>query len=270
VNASVKEEEKMNIVYWSDYACPFCYIGETRMNKAISELENEHGIAKGQVTATMKAFQLDPTAGTHAASDTVTRFAHKYGLSMEDAAAQIDTISAMGRAEGLDFRYATTLFTNTMDAHRLTKLAQHKGTPEQTYALMESLMKAYFTDNKELADHALLQKLGEEAGLNAEDVKNVLDSDLYRDEVEADEREAYSYGISGVPFFIIAGKYGINGAQSTEGIKAVILKAVSEDAHEKKKADDAAAAAAAIAERAGMACGPEGCSIADHRAKMGK
>lgn len=253
----------MKITYWSDYACPFCYIGETRLKKAIAELEAEKKIAKGQVTVTMKAFQLDPTAGVHAAGDTLTRFAKKYGLSKAMASERIEQIAQMGRAEGLDFNYATTLFTNTMDAHRLTKLAMNKGRQEQAEQVIELLMQAYFSDNKELADHDLLQQIGEQTGLDAGDVTAVLESDLYRDEVEADEREAYSYGINAVPFFIVAGKYGINGAQETAGMKDVILKAIMEDDDERKKAEAAAAVASASS---GMVCGLEGCSIAAHKA----
>lgn len=249
----------MNITYWSDYACPFCYIGETRLKKAVTQLEEEKKIAKGQVEISMKAFQLDPTAGTHAASDTLTRFAHKYGLPKDMAAERINQISELGIAEGLDFRYASTLFTNTMDAHRLTKLAQQQGTKEQVENLIERLMQAYFSENKELADHELLQRIGEEVGLKAEEVAKVLATDAYRDEVEADEREAYSYGITAVPFFIVAGRYGISGAQETAGIKEVIYKAIMEDENEKKKAMTAAAVAGATT---GMACGPLGCHFA--------
>lgn len=255
----------MIVTYWSDYACPYCYIGETRLKKAVGELEAEKKIAKGQVEVTMKAFQLDPTAGTHATGDTLTRFAEKYGLSKEEAAGQINGISEMGRAEGLDFNYATTLFTNTMDAHRLTKLAQHTGTKDQVEALIERLMKAYFSENKELANHELLQKIGEEVGLDKAAVSGLLASDLYRDEVEADERDAYRASVHGVPFFVIAGKYGISGAQSKEGLKEVLLKAVNENEEEKKKAESAKAPAHM---GHAMACGPNGCSIDAHRAQM--
>lgn len=253
----------MNITYWSDYACPFCYIGETRLKKAIQELEEEKKIAKGQVKVTMKAFQLDPAAGLHASGDTLSRFAQKYNLSMEEAAAQINGISQMGRAEGLDFNYASTLFTNTMDAHRLTKLAQHTGTAAQVQQVIEKLMQAYFAENKELADKKLLQQIGEEAELSANTVQTMLASDLYRDEVEEDEREAYSYGIHAVPFFLVAGRYGINGAQEIAGMKEVILQAVREDEVERQKAQ---AAAAVTAAPSGMVCGPQGCSIAAHHA----
>ncbi len=230
----------MKITYWSDYACPYCYIGETRLKKAIKEIPE---LTDAEIE--MKAFQLDPTAGEHAEGDTQTRFAHKYGLSMEHAARSIEHISEMGREEGLDFRYATTLFTNTMDAHRLTKLAQSKGAAIAD-KVSEALYRAYFTDNKELADKALLQKIGEECGLDAEEVKDVLASDQYRDEVLLDEREAARYGIHAVPFFVV-GQYGISGAQSTEGMKATILKALEETKE-------------AVSGQ-GMTCGPDGCHI---------
>ena len=165
---------------------------------------------------------------------------------MAEAGETIEHISQMGIAEGLDFKYATTLFTNTMDAHRLTKLAQSKDNPELTDKVIERLFEAYFTDNKELADKELLQSIGEECGLDAVEVRRVLDSDEYMDEVILDEREASRYGIHAVPFFMV-GKYGISGAQSVEGMKAAIMKVLEES--EDKNAEQ------------GLSCGPDGCHI---------
>ena len=76
---------------------------------------------------------------------------------MEAAGQQIETISRMGRDEGIDFKYAATLFTNTMDAHRLTKLAQRKNDPALTERVIESLFDACFTQNKELGAHSLAE-----------------------------------------------------------------------------------------------------------------
>ena len=142
----------MKITYWSDYACPYCYIGEARLKKALEQIPELKG-----TEIEMKSFQLDPSAGQHAESDTQTRFAHKYGISMEAAGQQIETISRMGRDEGIDFKYAATLFTNTMDAHRLTKLAQRKNDPALTERVIESLFDACFTQNKELGAHSLAE-----------------------------------------------------------------------------------------------------------------
>lgn len=236
----------MKITYWSDYACPYCYIGETRLKKAIAQIPELK-----DVEIEMKAFQLDPSAGQHAAGDTQTRFAHKYGLSYEEAGRRIEGISRLGQREGLDFRYAETLFTNTMDAHRLTKLAQSKGDQALAEKLIERLFEAYFTENKELADHQLLQKIGEECGLDPKEVEELLASDKYRDEVIADEQVAYQSNIHAVPFFII-GKYGISGAQTTEGLKEALLSAMQ---------DEAAADAKATEAGEGMTCGPDGCRL---------
>lgn len=232
----------MKITYWSDYACPYCYIGEARLKKAIADIP--------ELTDTeleMKAFRLDPTAGEHATEDTQTRFVRKYGISMEEAGQTIEHISEMGRREGIDFRYASTLFTNTMDAHRLTKLAAAKEDPKLTEQIIEKLFAAYFTDNKELADKELLQRIGEECGLDSSEVKDVLYSDRYREEVILDEREAARYGIHAVPFFVI-GQYGISGAQSMESMKATIIKALKEqqDAEQPEQ---------------GMTCGLDGCRM---------
>ncbi len=228
----------MKIVYWSDYACPYCYIGEVRMKKALSEL----GIA---ADLEMKAFQLDPYAGQHAESDTVTRFAKKYILSKEQAAANIAHISKLGEAEGLDFKYATTLFTNTMDAHRLTKLAQSKSA-KLADAVSEKLYKAYFTDNLELADRELLKKIGTECGLDKSEIMETLESDRYEDDVRLDEREAARYGIHGVPYFVINGKLAISGAEATDTLKIALAKAAKEET---------------VGSARGMTCGPDGCKI---------
>ena len=235
------KEVIMKITYWSDYACPYCWIGETRLKKAIAEIPELK-----DCEIEMKAFQLDPYAPEHAETDTQTRFARKYRISFEAAGEQIRTISEMGRAEGLDFNYAATLFTNTMDAHRLTKLAQTKNDPELSDKLSEKLFEAYFSQNKELADKNLLKQIAAECGLDPKETEDLLSSDQFRDEVLLDEREAQRYGITGVPFFII-GQYGISGAQSKEGMKAAIMKAL-EDEQETETVQ-------------GMSCGPEGCRI---------
>ena len=214
----------MKIVYWSDYACPYCYIGEARLRKALRELN-----LPVEVELEMKSFQLDVNAPKKSNGDTRTRFANKYGISFAQAGLQIEVISRMGRSEGLDFNYAATLFTNTMDAHRLTKLAQSKNNPALTERLIENLFRAYFTDNKELADIELLQKIGEESGLSASEVKSLLESNQFEDDVKNDELEAFERGIHGVPFYIIGSKYTISGTRDSEGMKEIILQAYNEN-----------------------------------------
>jgi predicted DsbA family dithiol-disulfide isomerase len=78
----------LNITYWSDFACPFCYIGEVRLKMALAEIPE----AK-DARLVMRAVELDPNASRKAESDTTTRFAAKYGLTLEEAGRRIEAIS---------------------------------------------------------------------------------------------------------------------------------------------------------------------------------
>ncbi len=219
----------MKIELWSDYACPFCYIGEKRLEKAIAGIPS--------VEVIFKSFELDPTASREVVSGTVDRFAEKYGLTLDEAADRIEQISRMGRAEGIDFRYAETRYTNTFDALRLTKFAQEKGHAE----IIGKLFDAYFTKNLELADFDVLKKIAAECGLDSAEVDAVLNSDRYAAEVRSDEMEAARLGVHGVPFFVIGGKYGLSGAQPVE-----IIRQAVEDYRAETSLD-------------GMTCGADGC-----------
>ncbi len=211
----------MKISYWSDYACPFCYIGETRLKKALQELNlTDYALE-------MKAFQLDTHAPQKSTGTTLDRAATKYGLSKAETARQIEAVSQMGQAEGLTINYADTPFTNTMDAHRLTKYAAEKD-PLIADQLAEKLYEAYFAENRELADSDVLMEKAVESGLSEAETRELLASDRYRMEVLADEQAAVANGVHAVPFFVI-GKYGVPGAVSTEQMKDILLKAIRDE-----------------------------------------
>lgn len=227
----------MKVIYWSDYACPFCYIGETRMKKAIAELPE-----LGEVELEMKSFELDPSAPDSIEGDPKELLAHKYGTSIEQAEQQMEAISQMGRAEGLQMNFSSVKSGNSMTAHRLTKLAQSKHDRALTDKLIEALFKSYFEKNENLADHAVLLRIASECGLDGNEVKDMLASDKYRDEVLKDEREAAGNGIHAVPFFII-GKYGISGAQSMDVMKQALTRTLEEEKTE------------------GLSCDADGCKL---------
>lgn len=209
----------MEIVYWSDYACPYCYIGETRLRKALEKA----GLAE-DTTLRSRAFQLDINAPQHATGDTTSRYAAKYGQTHAQAAASVEHISELGQEEGLNFDYAATRFTNTMDAHRLTKLAQSKQDPKLTEKLSDLLFRAYFTEGKELADHAVLLEAGLEAGLAEDEIQAVLNSDAYLEDVRQDEADAALYGVHGVPYFILDGALAVPGALTIDDFVDVLTE----------------------------------------------
>ena len=225
----------MKIVYWSDYACPFCYIGETVLKQAFTNLNTNEPLE-----LIMKSFELDPEASKQVTSSTPERFAKKYGMPLAMASARIESISEFGRSAGLDFRYSSTRYTNTFDAHRLTKLAQAKYSNDIAEKLTANLYDAYFTRNLELADHDVLLREGIAAGLKESDIRAVLEGEDYAYDVRTDEQEAYSHGIHSVPFFVVEGKYTISGAQSLEAMTETLRQGLSASA---------------------MTCGSDGCVL---------
>ena len=229
----------MKITYWSDFACPYCYIGNTRLKKAIDDLDLD-------VDFDIRAFELDQNAPRDVQSTTVERFAVKYSLSIEDARKQVNQISQLGADEGIDFKYETTLYTNTRVAHRLMKLAQEKH-PESVDKLATSLFDAYFVENLKLADHEVLMEIALDAGLGEEEIKEVLDTDLYNAKVEEDENIALSAGIHAVPFYLFDGKYSIPGALSYDDFKSVLSQIISEsEVDDDKDSDNCADGVCAI------------------------
>lgn len=232
----------MKISYWSDYACPYCYIAEARLHKAIKELGLEQ-----QVELESLAFQLDPQAPNEPVSDTATRFAAKYRMPLIEAKAQIEHISNLGKAEGLDFRYASTQFTNTFNAHRIMKLALSKNNKELAAKTNELLFAAYFTKNLRLAEDSVLIEAGKLAGLEEKEIVEVLQSDKFAKEVREDEAVAARRGVHGVPYFVFPGGFVIPGAISTEDFKDALRRAMQ---HEQANSPINA-----------QQCGPEGCKV---------
>ena len=223
----------MKITYWSDFACPYCYIGNTRLKRAIKDLDLD-------VEFDIRAFELDQNAPKDVESTTVERFAIKYGLSKEDAAKQVAQISSLGIDEGIDFKYETTLYTNTRDAHRLMKLAEDKY-PDSVERLATLLFDGYFVENEKLADHEVLMEIALKAGLNENDINNVLNSNLYNSDVENDESIALSSGIHAVPFYLFDNKYSIPGALSYDDFKSVLKQIIAEsEVDDDKDADNCA------------------------------
>ena len=229
----------MKITYWSDYACPYCYIGEKRLETAIDEL----GL-KEDIDTEMRAFELDPNASYEVVSRTDERFAVKYGLTLDMARHQIEKISILGKNEGIDFKYIDTQYTNMLDAHRLTKLVASKGNKENTNKVIHLLFDAYFTKNLKLADRSILSDIARQVGIDEDELNKMLDSDDFIDDVRFDENEAYKLGVHGGPYFVIDDKYVIGGCQTKEGIKQTILKALDESNGSSEQ---------------GMVCGTDGC-----------
>ncbi|HNM98482.1 MAG TPA: DsbA family oxidoreductase, partial [Marmoricola sp.] len=167
-------------------------------------------------------FELDPTAPSVPTEKVPTALARKYGISTEQALANMAGVDAMAADEGLIFNQADAPHANTRDAHRLLHLALAEGGTAAQAALNERLLHNYFVDAKNPADRDLLRTSAIEAGLNLARVEAVLTSDEFDDAVAADVAQARAYGATGVPFFVVDQRYGIAGAQPTEAFSRTL------------------------------------------------
>lgn len=198
----------MKIEIWSDFACPFCYIGKKRFEQALNEFKH-----KDKVEVIYKAYQLNPDAPKVMVGTAYESFAKGHGTTPEQAKQRFEMFTQNAKTVGLDYRYDRIQMTNTFDAHRIAKWANQFGKED---AITNRFMKAYFTDGLNIADHKTLQSLVKELGLNEEEALKVLQSEQYKDQVKAEMQESRQIGVQGVPFFVLNRKYGISGAQQKE------------------------------------------------------
>lgn len=232
----------VRIEIWSDVVCPWCYIGKRRLEKALATFPHE-------VEIIWRSYQLDPGSPKNAVDTVADYLGKKYGGGAEAGRAMVDRVEAVAAGEGMIWRHSQSLRVNTMDAHRLLHAALADGGPKVQGDLKEALLKAYFVDARNVADHDVLREIAVGVGLDATRVDEVLASVVYTDEVWNDQQTAASLGATGVPFYVIDRKYGIAGAEAAEAFGDVLRQAW-ESAHPSLQliqAEDA--------------CGPDGCVV---------
>ncbi|PJW15324.1 disulfide bond formation protein DsbA [Geobacillus sp. Manikaran-105] len=211
----------MKIEVWSDFVCPFCYIGKRRLEQALEPFPHREN-----VEIVFRSFELDPNAPNETPLTIHEIIANKYGISLEEAKRANADIGRQAEAVGLTFRFETMKPTNTFDAHRLAQYAKEKG---KLNDMVERLFYAYFTESKRISDRNVLLALAEAAGLERTEAEEVLASGRYTQEVRRDEEEAAALGIRGVPFFVFNGKYAISGAQPVDVFRRALEKVWEEE-----------------------------------------
>ncbi|WP_343206458.1 DsbA family oxidoreductase [Bacillus sp. B15-48] len=194
-------------------------MGKRRLEDALKKIDHP-------IEVTYRCYELDPTHKRDVQENMYEKLASKYGMSIEQAKANVDNVVNMAKEVGLDYQMETLILTNTFDAHRLTMFAKKHGVMKE---MTERILQAYFTESKHIGDHHTLTELAVEVGLNRDEVANMLASDEMTEEVRADEQTAKQYGISSVPFFLINKKYALTGAQPTEAFVQALQKVIAED-----------------------------------------
>ena len=193
----------------SDVVCPWCFVGKRRLERAL---------ASAGVPATIRwhPYQLDPTIPPGGKSRREYLLA-KFGS--EDRIRQLHrNIESVGAAEGIDFAFERIAVSpNTLDAHRLIRWAG-----EAADAVVEALFRAYFLEGRDIGDRAVLTEIAASCGMERDDVARRLASEEDLTAVRAAVEAAQQLGVTGVPTFILAGRYGVVGAQPAETLADAI------------------------------------------------
>ena len=200
--------DAIKIDVWSDIACPWCYIGKRNLENGLAEVSADSDAPRVEVT--YHSYELSPDTPVDFEGDEATFLVDHKGIDHEQARAMMDRVTDVAAGSGLAYRYDLLQHTNTVKAHELLHFAKNKG---RQLDMAERLMAAYFTEGKHVGRVDDLVTLAAEIGLDADETRDALESGRYLADVRADQAQAQAYGINGVPFFVIDGKYGVSGAQ---------------------------------------------------------
>jgi|HubBroStandDraft_3_1064219.scaffolds.fasta_scaffold63853_2 predicted DsbA family dithiol-disulfide isomerase len=209
-----QEIEPLTIDIVSDVVCPWCYLGEKRLEQALAE-------EAGPVVVRWRPYQLDPTI-PEGGLDRAEYMEKKFGKSGRLQSVH-DNLTRLGAEVGLPFAFdKITRSPNTLDAHRLIRWAASAGVQSR---VVDRLFEAYFVEGRDIGDRVVLTEIAAECGLDADLVERLLaegaDSEVVRQEVE----QAQAMGVSGVPFFIFAGRLGVPGAQEPSALRQAMAEA---------------------------------------------
>ena len=199
---------RLRIDFVSDVVCPWCAIGLASLERALERVRDEV-----VVDLHFQPFELNPQLGPEG-DDAVEHLKRKYGMDDAQVAANQEAIRARGAHLGFTFDMARRRrIYNTFDAHRLLHWAGPEG---RQHALKQALLRAYFTDGRDIADHDTLVAIAEGAGLPGTGAREVLASDAFAEEVRADEQYFMQAGIRAVPAIILERQHLVSGGQPPE------------------------------------------------------
>lgn len=207
----------MTIDIWADVVCPFCYIGKRQFERALESFEH-----KDKVTIKYRSFELNPGAPKATGKTPHEFLAERKGISVEEAKQLNDEVTTYAKSVGLTYDLDHAHPANSFDAHRLVHLAKKHGLEQK---MVDRLYAAYFTEAVNIENREHLTRLAMEVGLQEEGVRKVLASNTFRTDVLADQAQAVSFGITGVPCFIFDEKLAVIGAHQPEHFLSALKKA---------------------------------------------
>jgi predicted DsbA family dithiol-disulfide isomerase len=210
--------EPIKIDIWSDVQCPWCYIGKRKF---------EAGAEASGVPVEIEyhSFELSPDTPVDYEGSSIDYLVENKGMPRQQVEQMLGNVTAIAKSVGLDYDFEHVHQTNTVISHELLHFAKSKG---RQLDMKERLLKAYFIEGKHVGRIPDLVELAAELGFDRAEVTEALESHRFLADVKADVALSREYGINGVPFFVIDGKYGVSGAQEAATFANVLTQVASE------------------------------------------
>jgi len=196
----------ISVDVWSDVACPWCYLGKHRLEEAIAASGEE-------VQVTWHSYQLNPTIPRGEHTPHSEALAKKFNAPVEKIQEMNQRLIDLGAAEGVEYNFDRYVQANTRDAHRVIHYAQAQGLGNE---MKDRLLRGQFTEGAVVDDVDQLAAMAAEVGLDAAEVRAMLETDAYDEDVQIDIDEAATAGVKGVPFFVFDRTFAISGAEPVE------------------------------------------------------
>ncbi|TFD52622.1 DsbA family oxidoreductase [Cryobacterium sp. Hh11] len=219
--------DTIKVDIWSDVQCPWCYIGKRKFEAGAAQFD-------GTVEVEYHSFELSPDTPVDYAGTPVQYLSEKKGMPLAEVEQMLERVTGIAESVGLHYDYDSVHQTNTVISHELLHYAKAHG---RQLEMKERLLKAYFIDGRHVGRIEDLADLAAEIGLDRADVVRSLTAHEHLAAVKADVAQAGAYGIQGVPFFVIDGRYGISGAQDPTAFTQALDQARA-DRSAKAGADD--------------------------------
>lgn len=214
--------DTIKVDIWSDVQCPWCYIGKRKFEAGAA-------LYGGPIEVEYHSFELSPDTPVEYAGTPTQYLSEKKGMSLPEVEQMLERVTGIAESVGLHYDYDSIHQTNTVISHELLHYAKSQG---RQLDMKERLLKAYFVEGRHVGRIEDLADLAAEIGLDRVDVVRALTAHEFLADVKADVAQAGEYGIQGVPFFVIDGKYGVSGAQDADTFAEVLNKVRTEKSEE--------------------------------------
>lgn len=205
----------MRVEMWSDLICPWCYLGSTRLHRALERIPDT------EFDVVYRSYRLNPTLSREPELDMADYMVKRYHISRERAEIGHQRLEALAAREGLHYRMDLMRPVDTLDGHRVLQLARTRGV--QT-AVKRRFMAAVLGEGAVISDPDTLVRLATDAGLDADDTRKVLDSDAHLTDVERDEADGRRHRLESVPFFVFGGTDRLAAAASVDELERAIRR----------------------------------------------